>query len=387
LKEKELLVMKPATTANPKLVAQLGQWELFPGTAVIGSKELDRYIRVPSPAAPVILRAAQYMDGSRSPAQIDELLAESGARVDLPALCRRLKDAGLIEGAPYRSDLDRVALTWASFSLWSGPLENEAAIAAWRRVFAAATVMAAVVTVASLLAIVFFRPPEELISSPPAAWSTLVPALAAFFLSLAIHEGAHGLAALSAGLAPTRVRILGYFGVIPYIVLTISGMYTVTPRSRLRIWLAGPVASLVLGLAALGLACPPSPELLRVWLIRVGIGNLLVASWNVCPLVPSDGYFIASTIMRQTNWRLRSWRELVSCIRQRRRPQLVLFLYGWVSLLALLGLALQSMQRILRATNYSWIGYVAVTALLGALAWESLIPPSRRRRTAEEPSC
>jgi hypothetical protein len=379
--------MKPATTANPKLVSQLGQWELFPGTAVIGSRELDRYIRVPSPAAPAILRAAQYMDGTRSAAQIDELLAGAGTRMDLPALCRRLRDAGLVEGAPYRSDLDRVAVTWASFSLWNGSLWNSPVSAVWQRVFAAATAMAGVITFASLLAIVFIRPPEALISRPPAAWSTLLPALVAFFLSLAIHEGAHGLAALSVGLAPSRVRVLGYFGVIPYIVLSIPGIYTVTPRNRLRIWLAGPVASLVLGLAALGLACPPSPELLRVWLIRVGIGNLLVAAWNVCPLVPSDGYFIASIIMRQTNWRLRSWRELLSCIRQRRRPQLVLFLYGWVSLLALLALALQSMQRILRATNYSWIGYVVVMALLGALAWESLIPSSRRRRTAEETSC
>jgi hypothetical protein len=164
-------------------------------------------------------------------------------------------------------------------------------------------------------------------------------------------------------------------------------MYTVPPRNRLRIWAAGPVASLALGLAALGLACAPSPELLRVWLIRVGIGNLLVAAWNVCPLLPSDGYFIASTIMRQTNWRLRSWRELLLCIRQRRRPQLVLFLYGWVSLLALLGLAMQSVQRILRATNHSWIGYAAVAALLGALAWKSYIPSSRKRVTAQEPLC
>ena len=379
--------MKPATRANPKLVAPLGQWELFPGTAVIGSKKLDRYIRVPSLAAPALLRAAQYMDGTRSAAQIDELLAESSVRVDLPALCRRMNDAGLLEGAPYRSDLDRVAVTWASFSLWNGPLENEAANAVWRRVFAAATVIAAVVTFASLLAILFIRLPEALISRPPAAWSTLLPALVAFFLSLAVHEGAHALAALSVGLAPARVRILGYFGVTPYIVLSIPGIYTVTPRHRLRIWIAGPVASLVLGLAALGFACLPSPELLRIWLIRVGIGNLLVAAWNVCPLVPSDGYFIASTIMRQTNWRLRSWHELLSCIRQRRRPQLVLFVYGWVSLLAVLGLALQSMQQILQATNYSWIGYIAVTALLGALAWESFIRSGRRRRTAEEPAC
>jgi Zn-dependent protease len=192
-----------------------------------------------------------------------------------------------------------------------------------------------------------------------------VAVFAGTLISLFIHEAGHAVAACAEGLTPGHVRLLGFLGVIPYIMLRIPGLYTIRPAGRLRVWIAGPFASLSLAsFCYLASGYEALPLIARIWLDQMTLANVMVAVWNCCPLLPTDGYFIVSTLLRQANWRIRSWRELSNCVRYRRRPRAVLFLYALGSSAALAILAVRSIGRILKFTNFAWFGYAAVLLLL-----------------------
>jgi hypothetical protein len=344
----------------PKLISGIGRWELFPGLFIIGNTELDRYIRVPAKSVEPVWRAIRYCDGDRSLSQIAGLILADGWNFDVAGLYRKLVEAGLVSGSEYVSDLNRVSVTWLEvrigrlFPVWLG----------WR-------FLSHVLTVAMFLSILIGG--MVWIAAPVTAAGTWNPSqfglVAAVFsgvvISIFIHEAAHAVAACAEGLTPSRVRVLGYLGLIPYTMLSIPGLYTIPPAGRLRVWIAGPLASLSLAaFSYLASGIPALPVVVRVWFDHMSLANAMIAVWNCFPLLPTDGYFIVSTLLRQANWRMRSWHELTSCIRHRRRPQMLLFLYALGSSIALALVTWHSIDRILKATNFSWFGYAAVLLLV-----------------------
>ncbi len=361
----------------PKLISGIGKWELFPGVFIIGDAERDRYMRVPAASLEPVWRAVLFFDGQRSFSEIAALMLAGGWQLDVRALYRKLADAGLIAGSEYASDLDRASFTWGELSI-----KGLFPPAAWPRFIAhlATTVMFLSVAAAGL--ILYLAPIRVADMWNASRLALVIAILAGAAFSILIHESAHALAACAEGLRPSRLRFLGYLGFIPYVLLTIPGIYTVPPASRIRIWLAGPLGSLSLAsfcYLASGVASLPANS--QVWLSHMSVANTLIALWNCCPLLPTDGYFIASTLLKQANWRVRCWRELSSCVLQRRRPQLFLLLYALGSSLGLAYLVLRNIEHILIATSFSWIGYAAV--MLIALMFLFKQVALKRRRSTE----
>ena len=362
---------------TPKLISGIGKWELFPGMFIVGNAQLDRYIRVPAASVQPVWRAIQYSDGNRSCSEIVSLILAAGWKLDVAELYRKLTEAGLVAGSEYVSDLSRISVKWGEARIsglfpvwpWWGLVSH---------LFTAAMFLSVVAA-----AVVWFVCPVTTPRSLNFSGLELVVAMfAGAGLSIVIHETAHALAACAEGLTPARVRFLGYLGVIPYILLSIPGLYTIRPAGRLRVWFAGPLASLSLASCcylASGLEIVPMAA--RIWLDRMSLANTLLAVWNCCPLLPTDGYFIVSTLLKQANWRIRSWRELSSCVGERRRPQLLLSLYAFGSSLGLAFLSLRNINHILKVTNFSWFGYAAVLLLVLMFVFKQVA--LKRRRVAE----
>ena len=344
----------------PKLIGGIGRWELFPGMFIIGNMELDRYIRVPVESVEPVWRAIQYCDGNRSLAEIARLILASGWKFDVAGLYRKLADAGLVAGSHYISDLNRLSVTWFEtrigrlFPVWRG----------WGLLSRLLTVVMCLSVVAG--GVVWLAAPVIVTAVwNPTKLEVVFAMLSGAVISIFIHEAGHALAACGEGLTPGRVRLLGYVGVIPYIMLNIPGLYTIRPAGRLRVWIAGPLASLSLAsFCYLASGLETLPPAVLIWLDHMTLANIMIAVWNCCPLLPTDGYFIVSTLLRQANWRMRSWRELARCVRDRRRPQMWLFLYALGSSVALAFVTLHSVGRILRVTNFAWFGYAAVLLLI-----------------------
>jgi Zn-dependent protease len=359
---------------TPKLISGIGRWELFPGTFIIGNAELDRYIRVPSESVEPVWRTVQCCDGHRSIPEIAGLMLGSGCRLDVAGLYDKLADAGLLVGSEYISDVSRVSVTW--FEAQIGGL-----LPAWRgwRLLSRLLIVATCVSMLAAGAVWLRGPLSTVGIWKASAWKVVVATLAGAFVSIFIHEAGHALAARAEGLRPERLRLLGYLGVIPYLLLSIPGLYTIRPAGRVRVWLAGPLASLQLAslsYLALGLHGLPLPAL--VWLDRMTRANLMLAVVNACPLLPTDGYFIASTLLRQANWRIRSWRELSICVRRRRRPQIMLLLYALASSIVLAVLTIRTVVNILSVTNFSWFGFGVVLLLILTLVFKRMTLQRRK---------
>ena len=65
-------------------------------------------------------------------------------------------------------------------------------------------------------------------------------------ISMFIHEISHGVVAYKYGLIPKQLVISLYLCITPIVYLKIPGIYTVNPKTRIKIWSAGIVSNLFL---------------------------------------------------------------------------------------------------------------------------------------------
>jgi len=143
----------------------------------------------------------------------------------------------------------------------------------------------------SLGAVVF---PDEVPGLSDGAYvaMALIAALA-FFASLLLHELGHAVVARREGMEIEGITLWMFGGVARF-----KGMFP-SAGAELRIALAGPAVSLVLGLAFLGAAAAlPLPEAVDgvvAWLGRI---NLILLAFNMLPALPLDG----GRVLRAVLW-------------------------------------------------------------------------------------
>ena len=114
------------------------------------------------------------------------------------------------------------------------------------------------------------------------------------YLAVLLHEASHAVAA----------RLYG-FQVDSITLHFLGGMTSVrgearTPRQEFVIAVVGPLTSLAIGLAALGLAQPMAPGLLAFAVTVLAWANLLIGVLNLVPGLPLDG----GRVLKSVVWRL-----------------------------------------------------------------------------------
>lgn len=123
-----------------------------------------------------------------------------------------------------------------------------------------------------------------------------VVAVLVFFASLVAHEYGHALQARREGVAIDGITLWIFGG-----VAKLAGPFP-SPEAELRIALAGPAVSLVLGVLFLGLAVllplPAAADGVLHWL---GNTNLVLLAFNMLPALPLDG----GRVLRSLLWRKR----------------------------------------------------------------------------------
>jgi Zn-dependent protease len=130
-----------------------------------------------------------------------------------------------------------------------------------------------------------------------------------FFVSVFLHELSHSLVALQRGLNVRRIRLFIFGGVSEI------EEEAATPSDELAVTLAGPAASLVLGVVFLAMGWPLAtalPLLARISLI-LGIANLSIAVFNLLPGLPLDGgRMLRALVWRRSGDRARATRLAVN---------------------------------------------------------------------------
>lgn len=336
---------------RPTLLGDVDEW-LFhkrgsESTYIIGSITVDRYLTVPESKLPVVRAFMQRLTGENTLNDIRrDLIREHGVDVDVWSLYRKCFRAGLIARGARAPVGD---IQGSSATLIRVPIGRLLCLLQ-RASFVARPMLwtAAVLIVLALIAVLGDSSLLRLAADSTVAGSSVLRnvwlTLMIGCVSVLAHELSHCLAAAAWGIVNGILRIELYLGVIPVVGLKLTGLYTLPANGRLAVWGAGVVANLALvGAAVLLLktVLPGSATLELALTI-----NWLLAVFNLIPVLTTDGYFILSTLVKDSNVRVRAWDWVCNPLqRDRERPSWFVLLYviatGCLLLSTLLHLALR----------------------------------------------
>jgi Zn-dependent protease len=132
--------------------------------------------------------------------------------------------------------------------------------------------------------------------------------LGLLFGSVTLHELSHSIVAMRLGLKVRDIVLLPLGG-----VSEIEGIGT-SPSIEFKVAIAGPLASVVIGLVCLGLGFathastwPPTLSG-NSWLVRIGWLNLILAAFNMVPALPMDGGRVFRALLARTGNNVRATR-------------------------------------------------------------------------------
>lgn len=375
-------------SAHPVVVPGVAGYPLFAGargegTWILGHAELDRYLTVPESLLPVLGRAAHLLDGTRSATQVRFSIREEFARdLDVDEFVSRLGAAGLLLGRDGKPPKLQRGTRLATLDLGEAGLGRAAQrvrrYARWLpTAWFAALGLIAVISVAWLAV---YGAEMRPVAPEPRFASVL---FAGAILSLLAHELSHALAALRRGLIPQSITVSLYLGFVPIVYLRIPGLYTLPPAERIRVWCSGSVANLSIAAAAFALQGEvPATSGWAGVLSGLALWNLAVFKLNLLPFLPTDGYFVLSTLLRDTNLRAKSYQTLIGWVRGRSgavRWWVAAYAIGtlWVTLHMALGLGYWLVARAGAAGGAALLLHLVPFAL-----WSTVVLARRRTRTA-----
>jgi putative peptide zinc metalloprotease protein len=335
----------------PRLRGDVTSWPFFHDRDlekriyIIGSREVDRYISVPAAKLPVVMKVLEMLDGQHSLESIESYFYEKQRKkVDVTTLYRRLYENGLIAmpapAAIKKGDIERMSFQLCTLSVERGFL----AISKLNRLIFPWGVIAMllVIVAGTALALTHLRmlaaPIRSAVHGSLGAPALLYPVL--MLLSFLLHEMAHGIAGTHYGIVARRFEAALYLGFIPIIYLRIPGIYTLKPAERIKVWCAGVFWNLTLASICVGLMVwSASPVWHETWLM-IAMANYFIAVTNLFPFLPTDGYFILSTLFKTHNIRSNAWREFGNWIRARKHSFSGILLLYFVCTATIVGVVL-----------------------------------------------
>ena len=353
--------------AYPKAVADIVPSQLFPGVYALGSRALDCFIVIPEAKLSVAIELVARLDGTKALEMIgEEYQRQHGRFVDVRGLHDRLREAGLLDGSKARGEIQRLAITLVDLPI-SGLLPWWVLMA---QAFTPLVWMSGIVILAGLWVALTHLSTFIMLATEPIQMTPgiLYPIAAlSYLVTILWHEASHAIVGARCGLVPSRLKAVAYLVFIPLFVIKIPGIYVLEPKLRIHVWAAGIWGSLTLGavfvLAAL--ATPPGGAWQHL-AARIAAANVVVAAANCVPFLLTDGYFILSTVSRQTNIRGRAWREVTGLAGRGRSSNWLLLWYAVVSGAFMAFLVVRGMKRMYGLGQHS---APILGGLVALIAW------------------
>lgn len=291
----------------------------------IGSVSRDRFIEVDESQKNSVMQAIELMDGSHSYQEIENTVRnDTGSSINAEKLYSILEKAGLL------AETDSLASPRSEFETFGLKL-FEAKITKLRTFFKALShlvIPIVLITAAAMIVtVVFGIMNSKYISSVSLLGfegnyiRNIISIILIMGISVMLHEFAHGITASKYGIIPQKLSISMYMYISPIIYIKLPGLYTIRPRKRINVWIAGVTVNLLLMCIGLissiiltknGASGFAVSSMNYLWYI-----NLVFIIVNLCPLMPLDGYFILATILKIPNLRSRSFRSIKNSIQKR----------------------------------------------------------------------
>lgn len=280
----------------------------------IGSIEKDKYIEVKESNKDVILYAISKLNGENSIERVEELVIDKlKCKLNAQELVKILEKAALLIGTDEtkveKGEFDILSLKLIKCDL----LKYKFIFKSLQKFINLFKVIIIVITIIALLYgdILFHIKDLNIFNLSDNYILIFIATLIIMGISMFVHEVSHGVVAYKYGLIPKQLVVSLYLYITPIVYLKIPGLYTVNPKTRIKIWSAGIVSNLLL--ASLSIIIYTimgeigGPEIIsKLFLLSFYVNFVLIVS-NLFPLLPLDGYFIMSTLMKMPNLRKQSF--------------------------------------------------------------------------------
>ena len=301
---------------KPIIAKDIHSWILFEkkdgNIYCMGSLEKDKYIQLHETILEPVKTAVAYFDGTRSLEEIEEILIrEHSMKLDVVKLYDLLCKANLIEGIDKalieKQEMDYLSITLKEFKLnkiYNFLDKLNKLLFPYIIYITAAIIGVSIVFFAKNLHN-FVRASNYALSGSYALGISV--SLIIFIVSIGLHELAHGIAGYRFGLRPSKL-VIALYVFTPMFYLKMPGIYTIKPKKRIYVWAAGVYTNLIIAASAIILSEFASGNIRNI-LFLCSITNLSLILANLSPLLPLDGYFIVSTLLKRPNLRKGSYKE------------------------------------------------------------------------------
>lgn len=300
---------------KPKALSDIGYWVYFEKEEVIyyslGSRTVDRYIKVSEKQLEPIMEVVRLMDGNHSLDVIEDYLkSEKNIVVDVKKLFNLLKSVGLIEG--FSADKVNGEVSIVGVELFSIDLPDitkkvkkisKALLEAWKVVFLFSVV-------ALILAILtrysnFLEIRRSIFTVGNSHVIGLFWLAGFFFLTSLFHELSHWCVAVNYGIRPDKLKITLYSGILPIIYVKINGLYTLDKKKRVKVMAAGMLTNALIFIMSIAVVLwTDFPKNVSDVIIKIALANGYMVITNLMPFSITDGYFIFTWLFGVSNLRI-----------------------------------------------------------------------------------
>ena len=292
----------------------------------IGNIEKDKYIEVKESNKDAILYTIKQLNGKNTIDEVEQLVREKiKCKINVQELVKILEKAALLEEIDEkkveRGEFDILSLNLVKYELLR--YEN-----IFKRLKVLVNPFKVIVIILSAIALLYGNILSHIKNLNIFELSNnhifiFVATLIIMGISMFIHEISHGVVAYKYGLIPKQLKI--------------PGIYTVNPKTRIKIWSAGIVSNLFL--ASLSIIIynimgqfGASEIISKLFLLSFYVNFVLIIS-NLFPLLPLDGYFILSTLMKKPNLRKQSFVDFKNMVLGKKvKFKAVYFIYFLLSI-------------------------------------------------------
>lgn len=306
----------------------------------IGNIEKDKYIEVKESNKDAILYTIKQLNGKNTIDEVEQLVREKiKCKINVQELVKILEKAALLEEIDEkkveRGEFDILSLNLVKYELLR--YEN-----IFKRLKVLVNPFKVIVIILSAIALLYGNILSHIKNLNIFELSNnhifiFVATLIIMGISMFIHEISHGVVAYKYGLIPKQLVISLYLCITPIVYLKIPGIYTVNPKTRIKIWSAGIVSNLFL--ASLSIIIynimgqfGASEIISKLFLLSFYVNFVLIIS-NLFHLLPLDGYFILSTLMKKPNLRKQSFVDFKNMVLGKKvKFKAVYFIYFLLSI-------------------------------------------------------
>jgi putative peptide zinc metalloprotease protein len=300
---------------KPRALDDIGYWVNFEKAGVIyyslGSKTVDRYIKVSEKQVEPIMEVVKLLDGNNTLDYIEEYLkSEKNLIVDVKKLFNLLKSVGFIEG--FKSDrvngevsIVGLELVSISFPDTTKSIKKIAKVLliTWKSIF--------LISVVALILGIFTKYHSflEIRRSLFTVGDSHVVGLfwlaGFFFLTSLFHELSHWCIAVNYGIRPDKLKITLYSGILPIIYVKINGLYTLNRKERIKVMSAGMLTNALIFIISITVVLwIDFPKNVSDVIIKIALANGYMVVTNLMPFSITDGYFIFTWLFGVSNLRI-----------------------------------------------------------------------------------